>query len=187
MQPHLAPYGLILKISRQPLAALSPELVEQDQKFWSDRVGPMLGDWLRPETPLAEVCAFAERVFVRRELAGFAGDPAYVTSAPARDAFSKLRAATAGLYQWRARKSSDATERRRMAEAADLASRQAFALDPGSPRAAFRFMGHLFGEKRPADALLVAETASKVSPENAQLQSWVRDMSRNVRKEQAGP
>jgi hypothetical protein len=185
MQPHLAPHGLILRISRQPLATLSPDLVEQDQKFWSDRVGQMLGDWLRPETPLSEVCAFADRVFVRKDLAGFTGDPAYVASAPARDAFSKLRAATAGLYQWRARKSSDATERRRMAVAADFASRQAFALDPGSAHAAFRFMGHLFGEKRPADALLVAETASAVSPENAQLHTWVQDMRRDIRKEQS--
>jgi hypothetical protein len=185
MQPHLTPHGLIMSISRQPLAALSRELVEQDQKFWSDRVGQMLGDWLRPDTPLTEICAFAERVFVRKDLAGFAGDPAYVASGPARGAFSKLRAAIAGLYQWRARNDSDAADRRRMAEPADFASRQAFALDPGSAHAAFRFMGHLFGEKRPTDALLVAETASNVSPENAQLRSWVQDMRRDMRKEQS--
>jgi hypothetical protein len=181
MRPHLAPHGLIMAIRRQPMATLPIELVEQDRKFWSDRVGQLLGDWLRPDTAVAEVCAFADKVFLRKDLAGFAGDPAYVASKPACDNFSKLRSAIASLYQWRARKCSDEAERRRMTEEADFVSRQAFALDPRSPLAAFRCIGHYVNENRKAEALLVLETASRLSPENTQLKSWIESLARDMR------
>ena len=133
-----------------------------------------LGDWLRPGTPLSEVCAFAEKVFLRQDRAGFAGDPKYVASAPACQNFSKLRSSIAGLYSWRARNDPDPAGQRRMAEAADFAFRQAFALDPRSPGAVFGLAQHLLGEHRPADALLVAETASKMAPGNSQVQLLTR-------------
>jgi len=181
MYPHLVPHDLIMAVSRQPLLTLPPERVEQDRKFWSDRFGQMLGDWLRLETPVTEVCAFAEKVFLRKDLDGFTGDPKYVASQPACHAFSKLRTAIAALYDWRKRKDPDPAARRRMAEAADFAARQAFALSPRSPEAAFRCVGYYLGENRQADALLVAETASRLAPENVQLQSLAQSLARNVR------
>jgi Flp pilus assembly protein TadD len=56
-----------------------------------------------------------------------------------------------------------------MPETPDFAFRQAFALDPRSPEAVSRCLSHLRAEHRPADALLVAETTSKLAPENSQL------------------
>ena len=184
MYPHLAPHGLIMAICRQPLATLTPEEVEQDCVFWSDRLGQMLGDWLRPETPVREVCAFAERVFLRKDLAGFTGDPKYVASEPACQAFSKLRSSIAGVYEWRARHDSDPAVQRRMAEAADFAFRQAFALDPRSLEALFRCAQHFLAEHRTADALLVAETGFKLAPENSQLGSLVQHLARRARNGQ---
>jgi hypothetical protein len=61
MYPHLVPHGLIMAIRRQPPPALLLEQVVRDREFWANRLSQMLGDWLRPETPLGEVCAFAER------------------------------------------------------------------------------------------------------------------------------
>ena len=34
MYPHLEPHGLILKLNRQPLEQLSPEIVRRDHEFW---------------------------------------------------------------------------------------------------------------------------------------------------------
>lgn len=184
MYPHLLPHGFILAIAREPLPAIPPERVEEDRRFWQERLGQMLGDWLRPETPLSEVCAFAEKVFLRQDLAGFAGDPKYVASAPACQNFSKLRRSIAGLYSWRARNDPDPAGQRRMAEAAEFAFRQAFALDPRSPGAVFGLAQHLLGERRPADAFLAAETASKMAPENSQVQSLTRWLAPKDRKEQ---
>jgi hypothetical protein len=59
-----------MAISREPLPAIPPAQVEKDRRFWSERLGQMLGDWLKPETSVKEVCAFAERVFLRKDLAG---------------------------------------------------------------------------------------------------------------------
>ncbi len=170
MRPHLAPHGLILAVSRQPLSSIPAEAVQKDQAFWRDRLGQTLGDWLRPETPMSEVCAFAEKVCLRKDLAGFNGDPKYVNSEPACENFSNLRTSIAGLYAWRARTDSNAAERRRTAEAADFAYRQAFALAPRSLKVVVGLASHYLAEHQFADALRLAETACKLAPDQSQLQ-----------------
>ena len=35
MYPHLEPHGLIMKINRQPLAALSADIVQRDHDYWA--------------------------------------------------------------------------------------------------------------------------------------------------------
>ncbi len=52
---------------------MPPEEEEKDTKEWGQRVSQMLGDWLKPETPVKEVCAFSDQIFVRRDLSGFKG------------------------------------------------------------------------------------------------------------------
>ena len=171
MYPHLFPHGFIMAIARQPLPAIPPEQVEQDRRFWRERLSQMLGDWLQPETPLAELCAFAERVFLRKDLAGFGGDPKYVANENTCRAFSKLRSSIGGVYYWRAKAEPNTPDQPFMAKAADLAFRQAFALCPSSPEAVFRYASLLLGERRLAEALQLAGTASKLDPESGQLRS----------------
>ena len=36
MYPHLTPFGVIMKINRQPLTSLSEEVLRQDHEFWAD-------------------------------------------------------------------------------------------------------------------------------------------------------
>jgi predicted Zn-dependent protease len=124
----------------------------------------------RPETSVKEVCAFAERGFLRKDLARFEGDPKYVANEHTRRAFSKLRSSIGGLYYWRAKVDPNATNKESMAQAADFAFRQAFALCPSSPGAVFRYASLLLAEHRLAEALHLAQTASKLDPENSQLQ-----------------
>ena len=175
MYLYLEPHGLIMKINRQPLSALSDEFVQRDRDYWTKYMMPMIGGWLKPDTTMGEVAAFAEIIHVKKDLSGFAGDPQFVQSEYWCKNFSKLRSSIGGLYAWRARHARDVVEKKRMNDAADFAFRQAWVLCPYSLETVFRYGGFLTSQNRRADALLVAETAAKM-PEmkgNGQLREFV--------------
>jgi len=178
MYPYLEPHGLILKINRQPLPALSDEIVQRDGDYWTKYLTPMIGGWLKPDTTIKEVAAFAEKIHVKKDLSGFAGEPQFVQNEYWCKNFSKLRSSLAGLYAWRARHAADAAEKKRMNGAADFAFRQAWALCPYSLETVFRYVDFLTSQNRRAEALLVAETAAKI-PEmkgNGQLRALVTEL-----------
>ncbi|MDD5139832.1 MAG: hypothetical protein PHY43_06170 [Verrucomicrobiales bacterium] len=162
MYPHLEPHGLIMKLNRQPLPALSDEIVKTDHDYWVKQMTPMIGGWLDTGTPVGEVAAFAEKVYVKNDLAGFKGDPQFIQHSDAQKMFSKLRSSIAGLYAWRAQHAADDSEKKRMNDAADFAFRQAMALCPCSPETVYRYVNLLMSENRIADAIVVAETAGKM-------------------------
>ena len=162
MYPHLEPHGLIMKINRQPLPQLSDEIVQRDRDYWTKYVTPMIGSWLKPDTTIEEAAAFAEKIQVKKDLSGFAGDPQFVKNEYWCKNFSKLRSSIGGLYAWRAQHAADADEKKRMNDAADFAFRQAWALCPYSPETVFRYVNLLVSEGRTADAVLIAETAAKM-------------------------
>ena len=68
MYPYLEPHGLIMKINKEPLAGLTPEMVKNDREFWG---------W------------YIERLN---------NNPKFARDVVARKTFSKLRSAIAGLY-----------------------------------------------------------------------------------------
>ena len=177
MYPYLEPHGLIMKINRQPLPAVSDEIVQRDRDYWTKYLTPMIGGWLKPDTTIEEVAAFAEKIHVKKDLSGFAGDPQFVQSEYWSKNFSKLRSSIGGLYEWRAEHATDAIEKKRMNDAADFAFRQAWALCPYSTETVIRYVNLLTSQNRRADALLVAETAAKM-PEmkgNGQLRGLVTE------------
>ena len=57
-------------------------------------------------------------------------------------------------------------ERGRLIGEADFAFKQAFAVCPYSPEAVYRYVNFLMSQSRPADALLVAEAALHLEPQN---------------------
>ncbi|HEX7618882.1 MAG TPA: hypothetical protein VF480_09210, partial [Verrucomicrobiae bacterium] len=178
MYPYLEPHGLIMKINRQQLSELSDEIVQRDRDYWTKYVTPMIGGWLKPGTTIGEVAAFAEKIHVKKDLSGFAGDPQFVQSEYWCENFSKLRNSIGWLYAGRARHAADAAEKKRMNDAADFAFRQAWALCPYSLETVFRYVDFLTSQNRRADALLVAETAAKM-PEmkgNGQLRALVTEL-----------
>ncbi|MBI2442109.1 MAG: DUF2723 domain-containing protein [Lentisphaerae bacterium] len=71
MYPYLIPHGLILKINKEPLSELTPEMVKNDQDFWA---------W------------YYERLM---------NDRKFQRDVVARKTFSKLRCAIAGVYVFR--------------------------------------------------------------------------------------
>jgi hypothetical protein len=169
MYPYLSPHGLIMKLNREPLPELADSVTRKDHEYWRHYVAELLGDWMTDETSVKEVCDFAERVYLRKDLGAFAGDRAFARNDMAQKSFSKLRSSIAGVYVWRNEHAATAKEKERMANEADYAFRQAVALCPYSPEAVFRYTSFLMSEKLPHEALLVAQTAQRVDPTNAQV------------------
>jgi hypothetical protein len=162
MYPHLTPHGLILKINREVVPELSNEVVNRDHDYWAGYIAPMIGDWVSYYTPVSEIAAFVERVYLGRELNAFTGDPRYIGNEIPQKSFSKLRSSIGGLYAWRAQNSKSAAEKERMLQEADFAFRQAYALCPSSPETVFRYMNLLLGQKRLDDAILLTEASVKL-------------------------
>ena len=163
MYPRLQPYGFIMKVNREPLARLSDEAVHADQDFWEEQIRPIIGDWVRADTSVAEIAAFDRRVFLKHDYSGFAGDPAFVENVYSHRMYAKLRASIAGLYAWRARNAAYPVEQARMANAADLAFRQALALSPDSPEVIDRYVDFLKAQHLDADAAQVQGLAGLFS------------------------
>lgn len=215
MYPHLTPFGTIMKLERQPPASLGAQVVERDRRFWRDYMERLIGDWVTPETNVAELCTFAEQVHMRKNLSGFRGDTAFLRDAWAQKGFSKLRNAIGGIYDWRFR---DATgqlqqvsrelgqsglsaaqaenlraahqrltdEQVRMYREAEFAYKQAYALCPFSPEAVQRLVNLLAMAGRLSEALAVAEMSMKLDPGNAFFTN-VAESLRHATRTQAQP
>jgi hypothetical protein len=190
MYPYLEPHGLILKINRQPQAQLADEVLAQDHQYWRRLMGGMIGDWLNDQTSVSDLAGFVNRVYVRKDLNGFAGDPLFIQNEYAKKIFSKLRSAIAGVYAWRLSTNTPAefrpktdTEKQRLVEEADLAFRQAFALCPYSPEALFRYENFLMQFNRLNDGLLLAQATVEVEPKNGQAQDLLRKLQETKRRQ----
>lgn len=207
MYPHLVPFGIIMRVNREPLPELSEEILQRDHHFWSHYSERLIGNWITYDTPVREIVQFAERVYLRRNFAGFKGDRKFARDDQAQKSFSKLRSSIAGVYAWRVADANarlaqlhanplpdPATQqaqiahwtavRDRMIREADFAFRQAFAFCPYSPEAVFRYCQLLISLQRYEDAWLIAETCRKLDPYNAQ----VTDLANRLRAvKDAGP
>ena len=170
MYPYLTPYGIILKLNRQPLAVLPDEVVSKDQEFWRQYSGRLIGSWITNETRVPDIARWVEKTYLRHNFAGFSGDRKFIRDDQAQKSFSKLRSAVAGIYNWRANAAPiGSPERERMLKAADLAYRQAFAFCPYSPEAVFHYSNFLTSQQRFEDALVIVSTCHKLDPFNAQV------------------
>jgi len=175
MYPHLEPHGLIMKLDRRPLAELPEDVLARDRDYWRQVMAEMLGNLLDEETSVSNLVASVERVYVRHDLQGFTGDPAFVENHYAKAMLSKLRTSIAGIYAWRLTTNSavqyqpktDAA-RQGLMQQADLAFRQGFALCPYSPEAVFRYVNFLLESHHTEDARLITQTAVHVQPFNGQ-------------------
>lgn len=176
MYPYLSPYGIIMRINRQPVSELTEQMTATDHEFWTRYSARLTGDWLRYSTPVKDLAAWAERVYLRRNFRNFTGDRTFIRDDQAQKSFSKLRGCIAGLYAWRAGNSQPGTpEHLRMLKEADFAFRQAFAFCPYSPETLFRYVNFLVSPEihRLDDALVLAQTSQKLDPLNTSLSDLV--------------
>ncbi len=189
MYPYLEPHGLIMKINRAPQAQLTEEVLTKDREYWGRLVTGMIGTSMHDLPRVADVAAFVERVYVRKDLNGFAGDPRYIRNDYSKRIYSKLRSSIAGVYAWRLgtnappefKPSTDDTQRE-LVHDTDLAYRQAFALCPYSPEAVFRYSNFLVQFGRIADARLLVQAALKTAPKSAQFQDLLQNLDTYVRQ-----
>ena len=187
MYPYLTPFGIIMKINRQPLAELSEDVLRQDHSFWSNYSERLVGNWVTYDTPVKQICDWVEKVYLRRDFTGFTGDRKFIRDDQAQKAFSKLRSSIAGIYAWRFNDPNNHSPavQQRMLKEAEFAFRQAFALCPYSPEAVFRYCNLLMSLRRFDEALLLASTCKRLDPNNGQVVDLVKHLQ-EWRKESAG-
>ena len=176
MFPYLEPYGIIMRINRQPLPEISEDKVKRDHEFWSQFSERLIGNWITYDTPVKDLCDFVVRVHERRDYDGFTGDRKFIRDDQAQKAFSKLRSSIGGIYSWRVASARTPEERERMLKEADFAFRQAFAYCPYSPEAMFRYTTLLVNAGRIDDAILLTETGLRFDRDNATIKSWVEQL-----------
>ncbi len=178
MYPFLTPYGIIMKINREPLAELSEEILQRDHHFWSHYSERLIGNWITYDTPLSNIVAFVEKVYLRKDFSGFKGDRKFIRDDQAQKAFSKLRSAIAGVYTWRIFNAAKSIqEQQRLIREAEFAFKQAFAFCPYSPEAVFRYCQLLVALQRFDDALLIAKTCLKLDPYNGAVIGLVKNLN----------
>ncbi len=182
MYPYLTPFGVIMKINRNPLPELTDEIVKKDHDFWSRFSERLIGNWITYDTPVSNICSFAESVYHRRDYKSVKSyakvDPKFVRDDDGQKAFSKLRSSIAGVYSWRIPQSKSPAEQQRMLKEAEFAFKQAYAFCPYSPEAVFRYINLLVSVGRIDDALLIAQTSVKLDPNNGQMAQLILDLGR---------
>jgi beta-lactamase regulating signal transducer with metallopeptidase domain len=192
MYPYLTPNGLIMKINRQQLSEIPDDVRQKDHAYWRRYTAPIIGDWLKEGTPVAEICERAEKVFSRKDFSGYGGDPKFLANDYCCKKFSKLRASIGGVYAWRANQLNPVlgnalgnrannrfqAEADRMTKEADFAFRQAYALCPYSPETLYRYVQLLVSNSRFDDAILLARTSSKLGPSNGQFQMLLAELEK---------
>jgi len=143
MFPYLQPYGIIMKINKEPLPtptenpAAWSQIIARDKSYWDKLVA---------------------------DFAGVPGDPTHPGRAEfwrdndARKTFSKLRSAIGGVYAYR-----------KLYAEAKYAYNQSLQLCPDSPEANFRTSQMLLETGQPDEAIRVLEDYQKLDPLNAKI------------------
>jgi thioredoxin-like negative regulator of GroEL len=189
MYPYLSPYGIIMKINRNQLPEFTQEMVDRDHEFWAEYSNRLIGNWITYDTPVSNICAFADQAYYRHKVPkDFKGDPSFLRDNDGQKAFSKLRSSIAGVYNWRiteAQRKGNGAEMQRMFKEAEFAFKQAYAFCPYSPEALFRWVNLLITTGRTDDALLIATTSQKLDPFNAQIEGLILELKR-IKLQQGG-
>ncbi|MEI6076320.1 MAG: DUF2723 domain-containing protein, partial [Verrucomicrobiota bacterium] len=197
MYPYETPFGIIMKINRNPLPELSQDVFDLDHKFWTDFSTRLCGNWINYDTSVKQIAEFVEQTYIRNNYKGYTGNRAFVRDDDAQKAFSKLRSSQAGMYYWRMSPQCPPEFRQKTAAGqtalireTEFAFKQAFAFCPYSPEAVYRYVNFLLqlaqGEEmagRPSqalryfdDAVLVAETCKKLDPYNDQITGLIKNI-----------
>ncbi len=183
MYPNETPFGVIMKINRQPLTELTQDVFDLDHKFWNDFTPRLCGNWITYDTSVKEICDFAERTYISNNYKGYTGSRAFVRDDDAQKAFSKLRSSQAGMYAWRLSpqcpqeyRQKTAASQAALVREADFAFKQSFAFCPYSPEAVFRYINFLLSLGRFEDAIMIAETCQKLDPYNDQITGLIKNL-----------
>ncbi len=187
MFPNLTPFGVIMKINRDPVPVLTEDIVKRDHEFWSKYSERLIGNWITYDTPVTNITAFVEKVYMHHDYTGFKGDLKFIRDDQGQKAFSKLRSSIAGVYSWRLGQPpsggvmpnqyiATGANREMIEKEADFAYKQAFAFCPYSPEAVYRYVQLLVNLHRAKDAVAVAETAQRLDPYNGSFEMLLKNL-----------
>ncbi len=198
MYPYETPFGIIMKINREPNVALSDDVFKRDHEFWSKYSERLIGNWITYDTSVQQIADLVEKVYLRNNYTGFTGDRKFVRDDDAQKAFSKLRSSQAGMYAWRLRllinypqppdpqylpyRPKSEAEVEQLERECDFAFKQSFAFCPYSPEAVIRYANFLFQFQRFDDALIIAKTCSQLDPYNGQITDLI-DQIEKIKKQ----
>jgi tetratricopeptide (TPR) repeat protein len=175
MYPYLTPFGIIMKLNRQPPAELTEEMIRRDHDFWERYSERLIGNWITYDTSIREIVGWVQQVYQRRDFTGFKGDRKFVRDDQAQKVFSKLRSAIAGVYNYRLFvMAKSAREQERMARETDFALRQAFAFCPYNIEVVGRYVQFLANFRRFDEALVIAKTCLELDPNNGQAAGLIK-------------
>jgi tetratricopeptide (TPR) repeat protein len=191
MYDYETPFGVIMKINRQPVTELSDEVLNRDHEFWSKYSERLCGNWITYDTSVKEIADFVERTYIQNNYKGFIGNRAFVRDEDGQKAFSKLRSSQAGMYAWRCLptcppefRQKSAASQEALRRETDFAFKQSFAFCPYSPEAVFRYINFLLQYGRFDDAIIVAEACHKLDPFNDQVTGTI-DQLKGYQKQNA--
>jgi hypothetical protein len=183
MFPHLTPYGIIMKINRQPLTSLSEEILQTDHHFWKQYSTRLTGDFIDYHTSVKQVTDWLRQTHLRRNYHGFTGDRKFAHDSDAQKSFCKLRTSIAGIYAWRLSpqcppeyRPKTLAESQRLCAEANFAFLQAFAFCPYSPETLFRYANLLLQFNRLDDAIELAATYLELDPYNTQAAGLLQNL-----------
>jgi len=190
MYPYLTPFGIIMKVNRQPVAEITPEMIARDHQFWSDYSERTIGNWITYDTSVKEICDFCEKVYVTHDYSGFKGDPKFVRDEDAQKSFSKLRNAIGtSIYQWRADNSEEGRRnpvlKARLNKEAEFALKQSFAYCPFSQEPIVHLMMLFERQNRYEDIRLILKTAQKLDPHSDLINNWLEGVEKAIADRQA--
>ena len=178
MYPYETPFGIIMKINRNPLSSLTEDIYKRDHEFWTKYSERLCGNFITYDTSVKQIGDFAEKVYLHNNYEGFIGDRKFVRDDDGQKAFSKLRSSQAGVYAWRLGRDcppeyapKNAAEYAALERETDFAFKQAFAFCPYSPEAVYRYINFLLlpTVNRLDDAIMVVKTCQKLDPFNGQI------------------
>jgi hypothetical protein len=178
MYPYLTPHGLFMQLNNKPLAEITDAEMLKDREYWKKLSDEILGNWLDEKTPVQNVCDFAVKYGLGEQLADYPGDQDFAANDQVRKCYSKLRTSLGGLYAWRAQTATDPDKRKRMYDEADYAFRQGFAICPYSPEALYGYINLLLARQRTSDAILIAKTTLRLTPNDAQLRDTLAQLEK---------
>jgi tetratricopeptide (TPR) repeat protein len=183
MYPYETPFSDIMKINRNPVYEITPDIMNLDHKYWNDFTPRLCGNWVTYDTSVKEICDFAERTYIGNNFKGYTGDRKFARDDDAQKAFSKLRSSQAGMYAWRLSpqcppefRQKTAASQAALIRETDYAFKQAFAFCPYSPEAVFRYINFLLPLGRFDDAILIAQTCQKLDPYNEQVSGLIKNL-----------
>ncbi len=191
MYPYLTPYGVIMKINRNPLPSMPQDALDRDHLFWKQYSKRLTGDFIDYGTTVKQVTDWVTKTYLRHDYNGFTGDLKFVRDNDGQKAFSKLRSSIGGVYAWRLSpgipleyQPKTPPERDALIREAEFTFLQAFAFCPYSPEAVFRYVQLLLQLLRTDDAILIASTCLTLDPYNGQV-AKLRDDLLTIKANQA--